>query len=251
MPKVIKKKVTKKTGLKEEKVKNAAVRSLDVLKGKKRIFIFIALFLGIAVISTITFVVYSSSIKKKAYSFEKDAYTYYYNINFGNSLTEEERWRKSLELFQKAIEVKSTPSALFYLGNCYFNLGDYDNAIKAYNEFIDKYESNEEILPLVYQKLASAYTKKGKNDEAIKILDTLAEFKDGIFKDTALILVARHYELIGKPELALKKSRELVKDFPFSPWAFEANARLKKEEGKESVVPDKPSSEGGIESGAE
>lgn len=247
MPKAIKKRVTKKIGLKEEDVKSAAVRSLDIIKNKKRIFILILLVLGIAVISTIAFMLYSSSIKEEANSFEKEAYNYYYDINLKTPLTDEERWRKSLELFQKAIEVKSTSAVQFYIGNCYFNLGDYDNAIKAYNKFIDKYKNEEIILPLVYQKLASAYIKRGKNDEAIKTLNTLTQFKNGIFKDVALILEARHYETTGKHEDAIKKYKELVEGFPSSPWTVEAKARIEMGKDKESTKSDKSSSEDGLE----
>lgn len=239
MPKAIKKRVTKKIGLKEEEVKSAAVRSLGVIKEKKRIFILILIALGIVVISTIAFMLYASSIKEKAYSFEKEAYNYYYGVNLKTSLTDEERWRKSLELFQKAIEVKSTPVAQFYVGNCYFNLGDYDNAIKTYNKFIDKYKNEEVILPLVYQKLASAYIKKGKNDEVIKTLDTLTQFKNGIFKDAALILKARHYEITGRDEDAIKKYKELVDGFPSSPWTAEARTRIEMGKDKESTKSDK------------
>lgn len=239
MPKAIKKRVTKKVGLKEEEVKSTAVYSLNLLKEKKKVFIYILLALVISVILTIAFIFYSSSVKKKAYAFEREAHSYYYNINLKNPLTDEERWKKSLELFQKAIEVKSTPLKQFYIGNCYFNLGDYNNAIKAYLKFIGKYKNEQEILPLVYQKLAAAYIERGKSDEAIKTLDTLARFRNGIFKDTALILEARHYEATGRPEDAMKKYKELVKDFPSSLWAAEAKAKIKIESSEESMSTDK------------
>lgn len=229
MPKAIKKKVTKKTGLKESEIKGIAVRLLDLIKERKRIFIFTVLVLGVVVISTIAFVVYSSFMKGKAYSFERDAYNYYYNTNLKNPMNDEERWKKALELFQKANKAKSIPVVQFYIGNCYFNLGDYDNAIRAYNEFINKYKREEEMLPIIYQKLASAYIKEGQTDEAAKTLSTLAQFKNGIFKDTALILEARHYEVIGKPEDAVKKYKELVRDFPSSPWSTEAKIKIEME----------------------
>ena len=230
MPKAIKKRKTKKTEPKEEKVKGAIERSLDALKKKKRNLIIVLLVLGTAAVAVISFMIYSSSTTKKAYSFERDAFKYYYNID----LTDEERLTKSLELFQKSIEVKPTAIPQFYIGNCYFNLGDYDNAVKAYNEVIDEYKNNDSLLPLVYQKLASAYVKNGKNNEAIKTLNALAQFKNGIFKDTALILMARLYERTGKTEGAMEKYKELVKDFPFSLWTDEAMKKIGVEETKEN-----------------
>ena len=228
MPKAIKKRKIKKTGPKEEKVKSAIERSLDALKKKKRNLIIVLLVLGTAAVAVVSFMIYSSSTTKKAYAFERDAYKYYYNID----LTDEERLTKSLELFQKSIEVKPTAIPQFYVGNCYFNLGDYDNAVKAYNEVIGEYKNNDSLLPLVYQKLASAYVKNGKNNEAIKTLNAFAQFKKGIFKDTALILMARLYERTGKTEEAMEKYKELVKDFPFSLWTDEAMKKIGAKESK-------------------
>ncbi len=254
MPRAIKKRTTKKTGLNEEEVKGAVVRFLDSIKERKRIFIPVISAAGIVVVLTVIIMLYSSSVKEKAYLIENEAYKYYYKIDLKVPLTEDGRWRKSLELFQKAIDVKSTPSAQFYLGNGYFNLGDYDSAIEVYNKFIDKYKNEEIILPLVYQKLVSAYIKKGKDDEAIRTLDALAEFRKGTFKDAALILKARYYETAGKHEDAVEIYKELVEGFPSSPWAQEANAKIAKtriEEAQESTESDKSATEGAIENTAE
>jgi len=254
MPRAIKKRTTKKTGLNEEEVKGAVVRLLDSIKERKRIFISVISATGIVVVLAVVIMLYSSSVKGKAYLIENEAYKYYYKIDLKVPLTEEGRWKKSLELFQKAIDVKSTPSVQFYIGNSYFNLGDYDSAIKAYNKFIDKYINEKIILPIVYQKLASAYIKKGKDDEAIRTLDTLAEFREGTFKDAALILKARYYETAGKHEDALEIYKELVEGFPSSPWAREANAKTAKtklEEAQESTESDKSAAEGTLENTAE
>lgn len=230
MPKVIKKRLTKKTRLKEEEVKSKAVETITLLKEKKRLLIYGLSALSLVAILVVIFIFYSFSMKRKAYAYERDAYNYYYSINLKSSMTDEERWKKALGLFQKAVETRATPVVQFYIGNGYFNLGDYENAIKAYNEFIAKYKNDEEILPLVYQKLASAYIKNGRGDEAIKTLNALAQFKNGIFKDTALSLEARYYETTGRQEEAVRKYKELVKDFPFSLWSAEAKAKIETKE---------------------
>lgn len=230
MPKIIKKRITKKTGLKEEQVKSAVDHFKDVIKERKRISTYVLAVVGAAVISAILFFGYSFSVNKKAYSIEKEAFDYYYNINLKHPVADEDRYKKSLELFKKRIEIKLAPVAQFYIGNCYFNLGDYDSAIKSFSEFIDAYRDNEEVLPLVYQKLASAYFKKGENDEAIKTLETLGQFKNGVFKDNALILMARHYESSGKAEEAMEKYKELIKDFPDSIWVTEAQRMIGQEQ---------------------
>jgi len=222
MPKPIKKRIEKKVVPEEEEVKGMVRRVLNAARERKKVLIYISSVLGVILILSIAGLIYLSSIKGKAYLFEKEAYNYYYNTN----LNEEERWRKSLELFQKAVETKATPIVQFYIGNCYFNLRDYDNAVKAYLRFIDKYKNEEEIVPLVYQKLASSYMELGKGDEAINTLNDLAKFKNGIFKDTALILEARHYESTGRSEEAIKRYKELISSFPSSPWSAEAKTKV-------------------------
>ncbi len=177
-------------------------------------------------------------MKKKAYSFEAEAYNYYYESLLSLPLSQEERWKKALELFRKSLEIKSTPMAQFYLGNCHYNLAEYDDAIKAYREFIQRYPGNEVILPLVYQKLASAYLKTGEEEEALRTLDALARFKSGIFRDTALIIEARHYERSGEAGEALSRYKEIVQNFPSSPWITEARARVEQEKKAEAVVED-------------
>jgi tetratricopeptide (TPR) repeat protein len=228
MPKPIKKRVTKKTVFKDTEVKDITTQILDFIEERKRQLILIALIIGISIISYIVFMFYTSSLSREAYSLERDAYNYYYGINLpeGIKLTAEERWNKALELYKKSIEVKVTPTALFYLGNCYYRLGDYNNAIKQYGIFIDKFKDEKEMLPLVYQKLASAYFKNNQPDKAIKTLESLANFEKGIFKDTALILEARYYRATGNSEKALAKYKELVKKFPNSPWSAEAQAKI-------------------------
>jgi tetratricopeptide (TPR) repeat protein len=239
MPKIIKKRIAKKTGLKEEQVKSAVDHFKDAMKKRKRISGSILAALGVAVISAVLFFGYSFSVNKKAYSVEKEAFDYYYNIGLKPPVADEERYKKSLELFKKRIEIKPAPVAQFYVGNCYFNLGDYDSAIKSFKEFIDTHRDNEEVLPLVYQKLVSAYFKKGKNDEAIKTLETLAQFKNGFFKDNVLILTARYYESAGNTDEAMKKYKELIKDFPDSIWVREAQGKIGPEEPSKPPLTDK------------
>ncbi|MBI4698031.1 MAG: tetratricopeptide repeat protein [Nitrospirae bacterium] len=226
MPKVIKKKIVKKVKLQEEEVKSAAMRSLDLIKERKKTAVYVLAGFVIAVVLIAGLMFYFSSAESKARTLAKEANDYYYNINLKTPMPETERWKKSLDLFQRSIASKATPSAQYYLGNCYANLGDHDNAVKAYLTFLDKYKSAREIMPLVYQKLAVSYIRLGKGDDAIKTLNKLAEFENGIFKDTAMVLTARYYDTTGKQEEALKKYKEIVKDYPSSPWSIEANARI-------------------------
>ncbi|MBI4710797.1 MAG: tetratricopeptide repeat protein [Nitrospirae bacterium] len=226
MPKAIKKRITKKTTLQEEEVKGIISHAMDFVREKKKTFILVSSIVGAAAAVYIIVMLYTASLANKAYALEKEAFHYYYGINLKSPMLEDERLKKALELYQQSLKVKSTPIALFYLGNCYYKLNDYTNAAKSYTSFIDKYPGEEGMLPLVYQKLAYSYVNNGKAGDAIKTLQTLEKFKNGVFKDTALIQQARLHETLGKPEDAKKKYEELIKEFPGSIWSAEARSKI-------------------------
>jgi|Deesub1362A_J573_1020465.scaffolds.fasta_scaffold01890_2 tetratricopeptide (TPR) repeat protein len=235
MPKPIKKRVQKKRiPVKEEEIKGTFTRMVEFINERRKTFI-IALVSLIAVIAI--FMVglsYNASLRKKAYAFEVQAYNYYYGIDIKEALTDKQRWQKALELYKKSVETKVTPVALFYLGNCYYNLGKYKEAISEYERFIKRFMNERELLPIVYQKLAGAYLNSGNREMAFNTLEKLATIENGVFKDTALILEARYYEGLGETEKANEKYRELVENFPDSVWFNEANSKVKiAEEAKE------------------
>jgi tetratricopeptide (TPR) repeat protein len=230
MPKVIKKRPAKKKSSEENEVKSAARQALEKIRDRQRHVI-----IGVSVLAAIValFVgtsLYSTSQYKKASSLEREATNYYYGENIDKTLPGKERLNKALQLFIRSTDIKVTPTNLYYLGNTYFRLNDYENAISAYTRFITKFRSEEAILPLVYQKLASSYFKTGNNTAGLETLGKLATLEGGIFKDTALLYEARHFEEAGKKEDALERYREIFTQFPSSPWAVEANAKLSAEE---------------------
>lgn len=230
MPKVIKKRSARKKPVPESEVKSAALQALETIKRRQK-----QLIIGISIIVLIfilflSFSLYATSRYKKAYSLQKEGSDYYYGEGVGASLSGEERQKKALELFQDSVSVKATPLALFYLGNSYLKLDDYDNAIREYNNFISKFGNQKQILPLVYQKLASAYFRSNQSDNALKTLDQLSELEGGIFKDTALILQARYYEKSEQKEKAIEIYKGIVAAFPASPWSAEASAKIETDE---------------------
>jgi tetratricopeptide (TPR) repeat protein len=227
MPKIIKKKPAKKKPVQDtEEVKTVALHALDVMKGRQKQAIIIVSAIVAIVLIFVFFNFYTYSQNKKAHELEMEANSIYFPAKTDKSMPETEKWKRAMELYKKAVDVKATPTALFSLGNCYYNLGDYENAIKQYNLFIEKFSGDYVILPLVYQKLASAYLKTGKNEKALETFASLSKIKNGTFKDTALLMEARHYEILGNTAKAQEKYRALVSEFPNSPWSAEATAKV-------------------------
>ncbi|UCD35384.1 MAG: tetratricopeptide repeat protein [Nitrospiraceae bacterium] len=226
MPKVIKKKPARKKPAAEEDVKSAARDALDKIRARQKQVVLAAAGIAIIALFLVIALLYSSSSMNKARSLELEAFRYYSGEAGDESMSDEARWTKALELYQKSSEAKATPSALFYLGNCYYNLKDYDKALAQYNSFVDRFSGNMALLPLVYQKLASAYFKTDRDQEALNVLSSLERVDNGTFRDTALIIEARYYERSGNREAAQEKYRAIVSDFPLSPWIAEAGSKL-------------------------
>ncbi|MBI5740709.1 MAG: tetratricopeptide repeat protein [Nitrospirae bacterium] len=234
MPKIIKKRAVKKKESQEPEVKTAALDALDLLKKKQKQAITIVSVIAAVALLVMFFRYYSSSQNEKAYEFMTEAARYYYGESPFNNMPSTERWKKALELYKKSVEAKPTPAALFYLGNSHYNLGDYENAIKQYTLFADKFGGEYTLLNPVYQKLASAYFKTGKTDKALETLGKLAKVKNGIFKDAALFMEAKYFESIGDTAKAQERFKALAGEFPASPWTAEATAKVA-QSGKKEV----------------
>lgn len=228
MPKIIKKKPVKRKPVEEtEEVRSAALHALEAVKQRQKQAIIIVAVIVVAAVLLIGFNLYSSSRSQKASELEVEASRYYYREKPYDTMPDAERMKKALELYQGSFDAKSTPTALYYVGNSYFNLNDYENAIKQYTLFTEKFSSDYGILPLVYQKLASAYLKAGKSDKALETLGKLAGIRNGMFRDTALFMEARYYEGIGDTPKAQERYKVIAAEFPASPWAPEATAKTK------------------------
>ncbi|MBI4653949.1 MAG: tetratricopeptide repeat protein [Nitrospirae bacterium] len=239
MPKAIKKRDIKKITVKEEGVKDIISHIMDFIRGRKKTLILLSSVAVAVIVIFAAFKIYTVSLAKKAYSLEIEAANYYYGINLKSPLTEAQRWEKSLELYQQSLKLKPTPVVQFYIGNCYYKLRDYSNAINTYIGFISKYSEDDAnaLFPLVYWKLASSYIGAGKNDDALKTLQRLKEFKKGTFKGSALFKEAQLYEAMGKPEDSQKRYEELIKEFPNSPLSAEARLKMRNKEQMKKQTP--------------
>jgi tetratricopeptide (TPR) repeat protein len=226
MPKPIKKRITKKTGDTETEVRARLTSLKDALKHRqKTVWKFTA---GILVVLAILagFLIHSYTSHKKAGTLEYEAYRIYYSNPQAQSLDKQGQYKTALDMFKKAYDTNKSPLSLFYIAACYDDLGNYNEALKTLKDFVRRYSNEETYIPLVYQKMAAIYIKKGDTGEAKKTLHTLINLKGDIYKDFALLEYARLLEKEGKTDEADKKYQELVTRFPNSPFAVEARAKI-------------------------
>jgi predicted negative regulator of RcsB-dependent stress response len=226
MPKPIKKRISKKPTLDTEaEVKEKFSSLKNTFRERKKTAVTYGSVFVIVILAVAGFLMYSYNSRQQATELENEAYkTYYSTSPQGASKTE--RVTKALDLFKKAYDTSKTPISLFYIADCYYELGRYDEALKTLGNFTRRYSGDEQLAPLAYQKMAMIYTVKGDINGALKTLDALYNLKSSIYKDFSLIESAKLLEKEGKKDEAKKKYDELVKKFPNSPFVEEARAKL-------------------------
>lgn len=227
MPKVIKKRVKKQISTEEEDVKNIYNSAKNYAIEKRKTLTPIVVAAVIVIIAAVGFSIYRSGMNNKAEALEYAAYKTYYGPNQKTPALNKtpEQSQKALEAFKKAYETRKTPNSLFYMANCYYDMGNYEAALASLKELNERFPDDERFVPLSYYKMAIVSLKKGDKETALKSFDIIYNYRNGSFKDLALLESARVLEAMGKGDEAAKKYTELAKSFPGSPFAGEALAR--------------------------
>lgn len=224
MPRSIKKRVAK-SARQETDVKDIFFTAKKIFRKKQKLIVSLLALSAVSVLGAAGFFLYDSDARAKAEALEYDAYKSYYGLYQKRSQPREEQLREALEKFQKAYENRKSPLALFYIAGAYYEMGRHDDALKTLKELNERFPDDERYIPLSYYKMAVISSAKGDNEAALKMLDTLYNYKTASFKDLALIESARMLNAMGKNADALKKYAEVINKFPGSPFIAEARAR--------------------------
>lgn len=133
---------------------------------------------------------------------------------------------ESFEYIEEALASSGTmPWLLFQKGNVYYELKKYDEAIRTYNDFLQRY-SGHSIAFLVKQSLGYAYEEKGLFEEASN------QFNDNLLSNKAFLLAqqgwdaGRCYDKSGQKENAIRNYNKAVEAEPDSIWASLSRYRL-------------------------
>jgi predicted negative regulator of RcsB-dependent stress response len=225
MPKVIKKKIAKPAKT-EEGVQNVIHNAREYMQEKKRVLFPAVIAVIIVCLGAAGFFLYRSNMQKEASALEHEGYKLYYGLYQKQPFAKDELYQKALEKFTKAYDKRRSPLSLFYIASCYYDLGKYDDAMRSLKELNERFPDDETFAPLSFYKMAVIDLKKGDKEAALKQLDALYNYRAGSFKDLALVESARILEAMGKKDESVKKYEELTKNFPDSPFAGQAKAKL-------------------------
>ncbi|MGH2575999.1 MAG: tetratricopeptide repeat protein [Ignavibacteria bacterium] len=111
---------------------------------------------------------------------------------------------------------ESGQTAKFYLANCYFNLGDYDNALK----YFEDYSGDNDILTAsCLSGMGAVYEARGDMKKAGEYFEKAANInKDIIINQENLFYSIRAYTQAGDIESAKRMFEVLKKDYPKSKY---------------------------------
>ena len=147
MPKAIKKKVTKPVKA-EEGMRNIISRVKEVIAERQKVVLPVVISFVILCLATAGFFMYRSNAKERAEAIEYEGYKLYYGMFQKQPLQQEGRYQAALEKFRKAYDLGKSPYSLFYVANCYYDMGKYDEALKALKELNERFPDDERFVPL-------------------------------------------------------------------------------------------------------
>jgi len=107
-------------------------------------------------------------------------------------------------------------TAKVYLANCYYNLKDYDNALK----YFDDYSGNVDMLKASsLSGMGAVYEAKGDLKKAAEYFEKAAKVnKDVVINQENIFYAVRAYNLAGDKDNARRMYDLLKKDYPKSKY---------------------------------
>jgi TolA-binding protein len=114
--------------------------------------------------------------------------------------------------------------AKFFLGNCYFSLGNYDAALKYFDDYGGSYSP---LRASAVAGVAACYEGKGDNRRAAEYFERAAS-RSGDSQSSPEYLrdAARDYALSGNKDRAIELLKRLKKDYPTSTYVRDADRML-------------------------
>ena len=201
--------------------------------------------IGVVIILTILVSMLMEQSKRNLLAQESEAIKYY-DVNSpvpgDKPMEPAERYQKAVEMFSDiAGKHSGSPYAgvsEYYKASAEMALGDTAKAIEGYRALAGRSGSNPALYSIANLRLASALRANGDVQGALDIYKALTE--KGVVKDQAHMMLGKMYEEAGDTQKAVFEYKLVKKDFPGSPWAPDANARVARLAPEEAAAPAAP-----------
>lgn len=178
---------------------------------------------------------------EKAMDLHRQATRLYLERPVGQPAKADENLKKAIGLYRQVVDQYSRTSAgqlaTYELGNALVQANDLGGAIEVYKKYLATYQTNKALLGLVHQRLAFAHLLNGDWEQAAKQFAAVLEIPVALNKDQAIFELGKLEEAQSRPEGALARYQDLTKAYPSSPFAAEAEVRIKALGGKKAEAP--------------
>ncbi len=205
---------------------------------KYKYVVFAIIFIAIAVAGTLAFM--DSSKKKKITTLSQDfsKTLAVYNAEVIPNSEAEGQFKSTKEKLNKAIEefnsfIAAHPNtelsniSNMYLGNTYYELGKFDDAIKAYDTFLASNDANDLKELITLRKAEILNDNKHNTEKAVEIYKSLTDSKNEYIGSVSLYKLVKIYKAKKDEATAKKFTDKLNKKFPKSYYALKLSQDIK------------------------
>ena len=226
-----KKKVSRKELLKApDEFMTLSARAMLFVREHSRQFEYIGMAIAAIIIIYLGINTYMKYINKKGQNvYNKAYYALSKNTEPGSN---QEGLKRSAELFREVIDSyglsKVSHLAIPELAYIKFLDKKYDEAISLYQKFLNEVSDQATYQSMTRMALAACYEEKGEFKMAIENLERVMSVPDDLFKEQAMLNLARVYRLAHQQEKANKILKEFIETYGNSPFLPLAKAHAEK-----------------------
>ncbi len=226
-----KKKLSRKELLKgPDEFLSLSARVSIFVREHSREFQYLGMGLAAAVLIYLGINTYLNHVNKKGQEAYNQAYYAFAKTAAPNA--NEENLREAQERLQKVIDDHGmakvsdlAPPSLAYLK---YRQKEYDEAISLFQQFLGNVSAGSPYQSLAKLGLAACWEEKGAFEEATGILKDLVSGQENLFRELAMLSLARIYRLSGKRDQAISTLKEFVEQYKTSSFLPLAKAHLEK-----------------------
>ncbi len=176
--------------------------------------------LGAAIVVILLFVtfLFQAWNKKKTEGADRmfsDAMETYQMISSPYREASPQEYKSAMEKFNEVIatfpKTESGKLAVLYKGNIHLRLGELDEAIKAYNSYLEKAGQEKLYRAFAMEGLGYAYEDKKDYEKAVQAFQKVIDLEQGFQLANAYLGLGRCSEKLGKTKEALESYRSFLK----------------------------------------
>jgi tetratricopeptide (TPR) repeat protein len=166
------------------------------------------------ILSFFTFQKWESEKEEKAYRMFNAAMETYQVVNASYREGSPQEFKNISEKFDEIItkfpKTSSGKIAILYKGNIALRLGEFEEAIKAYERFLKKAGGEKVYQSFAMEGLGYAHEGRKEYEKAIHAYQKVVELGESFQSANAYLGLARCYEKLGKTKEALENYKKFI-----------------------------------------